>query len=70
MPIGISSVMPFDVSYGPIKVGNRSDTRLSLALFGLACCRGLRASEIAYLQIGDVRAELARPHIFIRNGAS
>jgi integrase len=36
----------------------------------LACCCGLRASEIAKLQVGDVRTELARPHIRIRNGAS
>jgi integrase len=46
------------------------NTRLNLALFRLACCCGLRASEIAKLQIGDVRTELARPHIRIRNGAA
>jgi integrase len=46
------------------------NTRLNLALFRLACCCGLRASEIAKLQVGDVRTELARPHIRIRNGAA
>jgi integrase len=46
------------------------NTRMNLVLFRLASCCGLRASEIAKLQIGDVRTELARPHIRIRNGAS
>jgi integrase len=46
------------------------NTRLNLVLFRLACCCGLRASEIAELRVGDVRTELARPHIRIRNGAS
>ena len=46
------------------------NTRLNLTLFRLACCCGLRASEIANLQVGDVRTELVRPHIRIRNGAA
>jgi integrase len=46
------------------------NTRLNLALFRLACCCGLRATEIGKLQVGDVGTELARPHIRIRNGAS
>ena len=46
------------------------NTRLNLALFRLACCCGLRASEIAKLRVGDVRTELARPHLRIRNGAA
>src|SRR5690606_27314785 len=33
-------------------------------------CSGLRASEIARLQIADVRVELARPHLRIRRGAA
>ena len=45
-------------------------TRLNLAVFRLAACCGLRASEIAKLQVGDVRTELARPHLRIRTGAS
>jgi integrase len=51
-------------------VTRSKNTRLNLTLFRLACCCGLRASEIAKLQIGDVRTELARPHIRIRNGAA
>ena len=39
-------------------------------LFRLACCCGLGANEIAKLQVGDVRTELARLHIRIRNGAA
>jgi integrase len=45
-------------------------TRLNLAVFRLAACCGLRASEIAQLRLADVRAQLARPHLRIRNGAS
>jgi integrase len=45
-------------------------TQLNLALFRLATCCGLRASEIAQLQIGDVRVEPARPHVRIRRGAA
>jgi integrase len=52
------------------KAPRSKNTRLNLALFRLACCCGLRASEIAKLQVGDVRTELARPHIRIRNGAA
>jgi integrase len=52
------------------KAPRSKSTRLNLALFRLACCCGLRACEIAKLQVGDVRMDLARPHIRIRNGAS
>ena len=52
------------------KAPRSKNTRLNLVLFRLAACCGLRASEIAQLQVADVRTELARPHIRIRNGAS
>jgi integrase len=52
------------------KAPRSKNTRLNLTLFRLACCCGLRASEIANLQVGDVRIELACPHIRIRNGAA
>ena len=45
-------------------------TRMNLAIFRLACCCGLRASEIARLRIDDVRVELARPHLRIRVSAA
>jgi integrase len=42
----------------------------SRAIFRLACCCGLRASEIARLQINDVRVKIARAHLRIRVGAA
>lgn len=41
----------------------------NLILVRLACCWGFRVSEIAGLQVGDVRVD-ARPHLRIRRGAS
>jgi integrase len=52
------------------KAPRSPNTRLNLVLFRLAACCGLRASEIADLRIGDVRIDLARPHIRIRRGAA
>ena len=46
------------------------NTRQNLVIFRLACCCGLRASEIAQLQIGDVRVDVVRPHLRIRRGAA
>jgi integrase len=46
------------------------NARLNLIIFRLACCCGLRATEIAKLQMADVRTELPRPHLRIRTGAS
>lgn len=45
-------------------------TRLNLVLFRLACCCGLRASEIATLTVDDVRVGIASPHLRIRRGAA
>ena len=39
-------------------------------IFRLSACCGLRASEIAKLQLADIRLEMPRPHIRIRVGAS
>jgi integrase len=52
------------------KAKRSPNTRHNLIVFRLACCCGLRASEIATLQLADVRIELARPHLKIRRGAS
>jgi integrase len=52
------------------KAPRSKNTHLNLVIFRLAACCGLRASEIAQLQVGDVRTEVARPHIHIRVGAS
>jgi integrase len=42
----------------------------NLIIFRLAVCCGLRVSEIAMLQIADVRVEPTRPHLRIRRGAA
>jgi integrase len=52
------------------KAKRSPSTRLNLVVFRLATCCGLRASEIAKLQVGDVRTEATRPNIRIRNGAA
>jgi integrase len=52
------------------KAKRSPSTRLNLVIFRLATCCGLRASEIAQLQLGDVRTEANRPHIRIRKGAA
>ena len=46
------------------------NARLNLVVFRLAACCGLRASEIAHLQLADVRVELPRPHLRIRASAA
>jgi integrase/recombinase XerD len=52
------------------KAPRSKNTRLNLVIFRLSACWGLRASEIAQLQLADVRVEMPRPHIRIRVGAS
>lgn len=39
------------------------NTRMNLAIFRLATCCGLRASEIIGIKLGDVRVGIARPYI-------
>ncbi len=42
------------------------NARLTLVIFRLACCCGLRVSEIAQLRLDDVRVGVDRPHVRIR----
>jgi integrase len=42
------------------------NVQMNLAIVRLACCCGLRASEIGGLRLGDVRVDVGRPHIVVR----
>ena len=46
------------------------NTRLNLVVFRLAACCGLKASEIARLQLADVHIPMPRPHLRIRASAA
>lgn len=47
--------------------GRRSlNTRMNRVIFRLACCAGLRASEIAGLTLADVQVDSTRPQIRVR----
>ncbi len=47
--------------------GARSpNARLNAMIVRLACCCGLRVSEMAHLQFADVRLGGARPHLLVR----
>ena len=52
------------------KAQRSASTRLNRAVFRLAACCGLRASEIAQLHISEVFTQLPRPHLRIRAGAA
>lgn len=42
------------------------NSRTNLVVFRLACCCGLRASEIAGITLRDVRVNTVKPHIHVR----
>ena len=42
------------------------NVQMNLAILRLACCCGLRASEIGGLTLGDMRVGIARPHLLVR----
>jgi integrase len=49
------------------RMANRSaNARRNLIVVRLACCCGLRVSEIAGLQLDDVLVDVARPHLRLR----
>lgn len=52
------------------KAPRSANTRMNLVLVRLACCCGLRVSEIAGLRVSDVRTDVSRPHLRIRRGAA
>lgn len=48
------------------KAPRSAGTRQNRIIFRLACCCGLRASEIAALRVGDVRVGTERPNLYVR----
>jgi len=42
------------------------NVQMNLAIVRLACCCGLRASEIGGLTLCDVRVGITRPHLLVR----
>ena len=51
--------------------GRRSvNARMNLAIFRLATCCGLRASEVSGIRVGDVRASVAKPYINVPKSVS
>jgi integrase/recombinase XerD len=48
------------------KAGKSAQARMNRTVLRLACCTGLRVSEIAGLTLDDVRVDSTRPHIRIR----
>ena len=46
------------------------NARRNLIIVRLACCCGLRVSEIASLQLDDVVIDVARPHLRLRRSTS
>jgi integrase len=47
-----------------------ANTQRNLVIVRLACCCGLRVSEIAALQLDDVVVDVARPHLRLRCGTT
>jgi len=43
-----------------------ANSHMNLAIVRLACCCGLRASEIGGLRLGEVRVDIGRPHLLVR----
>jgi integrase len=48
------------------KSAKSQNARINRTILRLACCCGLRVSEIAELRLGDVHVEGDRPHLVIR----
>jgi integrase len=48
------------------RAAHSANARMNRAIFRLACCCGLRVSEIRALRLQDVCAKSARPHVRVR----
>ena len=47
-----------------------ANAQRNLVIVRLACCCGLRVSEIANLQVDDVVVEVTRPYLRLRRGTT
>ena len=49
-----------------LRASSSRQAKMNLTIIRLACCTGLRVSEIAALQLDDVRVDSGRPHLRVR----
>jgi integrase/recombinase XerD len=52
------------------KASHSANSHRNLVVVRLACCCGLRVSEMAALQLDDVVVDVARPHLRLRRGTT
>jgi integrase len=52
------------------RAARSANVQRNLAIVRLACCCGLRVSEIANLQLDDVVVDVTRPHLRLRRGTT
>jgi integrase len=52
------------------RVAQSANVHRNLVIVRLACCCGLRVSEIANLQLDDVVVDVTRPHLRLRRGTT
>jgi len=54
------------LAYLGARAAHSANTQRNLIIVRLACCCGLRVSEIAALQLDDIVADVQRPHLRLR----
>jgi integrase len=52
------------------RAAHSANVHRNLVIVRLACCFGLRVSEIANLQLDDVVVDVTRPHLRLRRGTT
>jgi integrase len=52
------------------RAARSANVHRNLVIVPLACCCGLRVSEIANLQLDDVVVDVTRPHLRLRRGTT
>jgi integrase len=53
-----------------LRAARSANVHRNLVIVRLACCCGLRVSEIANLQLDDVVVDVTRPHLRLRRGTT